>query len=32
MMGWDAAGHPLFETLVDYQLEWTVFEGHARRV
>ncbi|MBF8253409.1 MAG: aldehyde:ferredoxin oxidoreductase [Deltaproteobacteria bacterium] len=32
MMGWDDAGRPRYETLLDYHLEWTVEMGHAERV
>jgi aldehyde:ferredoxin oxidoreductase len=32
MVGWDEAGRPHFETLLDHHLEWTVAEGHAERV
>lgn len=32
MMGWDDAGRPRYETLVDHHLEWTVSEGHAPKV
>jgi aldehyde:ferredoxin oxidoreductase len=32
MMGWDHAGRPCFETLVDHHLEWAVEEGHAERI
>jgi aldehyde:ferredoxin oxidoreductase len=28
MMGWDDAGRPRFETLLDHHLEWVVDEGH----
>lgn len=31
MMGWDGNGRPLYETLLDHHLEWTVTEGHAAR-
>ncbi|MEQ8964971.1 MAG: aldehyde ferredoxin oxidoreductase family protein [Azospirillaceae bacterium] len=32
MMGWDAAGRPLYETLVDHHLEWVVADGHFARL
>jgi aldehyde:ferredoxin oxidoreductase len=32
MMGWDDAGRPRYETLLDHHLAWTVHEGHAERV
>jgi aldehyde:ferredoxin oxidoreductase len=32
MLGWDDAGRPRYETLLDHQLEWTVKEGMATRV
>ncbi|MEA2524061.1 MAG: aldehyde:ferredoxin oxidoreductase [Thermomicrobiales bacterium] len=32
MMGWDDAGRPRYETLLDHHLEWTIHEGHAARV
>ena len=32
MMGWDRAGRPLYETLLDHHLEWVVHEGHAERI
>ena len=32
MMGWDDAGRPRYETLLDHHLEWTVAEGHASHV
>jgi aldehyde:ferredoxin oxidoreductase len=32
MMGWDDAGRPRYETLLDHHLEWVVHEGHAERV
>lgn len=32
MMGWDDAGRPRYETLLDHQLAWAVDEGHAPRV
>ncbi len=32
MMGWDDAGRPHYETLLDHHLEWTVKEGMAARV
>ena len=32
MMGWDDAGRPRFETLLDHHLEWTVQEGHTIQV
>jgi aldehyde:ferredoxin oxidoreductase len=32
MLGWDDAGRPRYETLLDHQLEWTVKEGMAARV
>jgi aldehyde:ferredoxin oxidoreductase len=32
MMGWDDAGRPRYETLLDHRLEWTVKEGLAARV
>ena len=32
MMGWDDAGRPRYETLLDHHLEWTVKEGMAARV
>ena len=28
MMGWDDAGRPRYETLLDHHLEWVVDEGH----
>jgi aldehyde:ferredoxin oxidoreductase len=28
MMGWDEAGRPRYETLLDHHLEWVVDEGH----
>ncbi len=31
MMGWDDAGRPRYETLLDHHLEWVVEEGHALR-
>ena len=31
MMGWDDAGRPRYETLLDHHLEWVVHEGHAKR-
>lgn len=31
MIGWDDAGRPRSETLLDHHLEWTVEEGHAER-
>jgi hypothetical protein len=31
MMGWDDAGRPRYETLLDHALEWTVEEGHIGR-
>ena len=30
MMGWDDAGRPRYETLLDHHLEWTVAEGTPR--
>ena len=32
MMGWDDAGRPRYETLLDHHLEWTVRDGHAEQV
>lgn len=32
MLGWDDAGRPRYETLLDHRLEWTVKEGMAARV
>ena len=32
MMGWDDAGRPRYETLLDHHLEWALHEGHAERV
>ncbi len=32
MMGWDDAGRPRYETLLDHHLEWVVDEGHLERV
>ncbi len=32
MMGWDNAGRPHYETLLDHHLEWVVSEGHAEQV
>jgi aldehyde:ferredoxin oxidoreductase len=32
MIGWDRAGHPQYETLLDHHLEWVVHEGHAERI
>jgi aldehyde:ferredoxin oxidoreductase len=32
MMGWDDAGRPRYETLLDHHLEWVVHEGHAERI
>jgi aldehyde:ferredoxin oxidoreductase len=32
LMGWDDAGRPRYESLLDHHLEWTVAEGHAGRV
>jgi aldehyde:ferredoxin oxidoreductase len=32
MMGWDDAGRPRYETLLDHHLEWVVHDGHAKRV
>ena len=32
MMGWDQAGRPLYETLLDHHLDWVVHEGHAERI
>ena len=29
MMGWDDAGRPGYETLVDGHLEWVVRDGHT---
>jgi aldehyde:ferredoxin oxidoreductase len=29
MMGWDDAGRPTYETLLEDHLEWTAHEGHA---
>ena len=29
MMGWDDAGRPSYETLIDGHLEWVVRDGHA---
>jgi aldehyde:ferredoxin oxidoreductase len=31
MMGWDDAGRPRYETLLDHHLEWVVDEGHLER-
>ena len=31
MMGWDDAGFPRFETLLDHDLDWTIREGHITR-
>lgn len=28
MMGWDDAGHPRYETLLDHQLEWVYDDGY----
>ena len=32
MMGWDDAGRPRYETLLDHGLEWLVDDGHLERV
>jgi aldehyde:ferredoxin oxidoreductase len=32
MMGWNDAGQPRYETLLDHRLEWTVHEGHTPRL
>jgi aldehyde:ferredoxin oxidoreductase len=32
MMGWDDAGCPRYETLLDHGLEWIVDDGHLARV
>jgi aldehyde:ferredoxin oxidoreductase len=32
MMGWDEAGRPRYETLLDHHLEWVVEEGMLERV
>jgi aldehyde:ferredoxin oxidoreductase len=32
MMGWDDAGQPRYETLLDHHLEWVVADGHAPHV
>ena len=32
MLGWDDAGRPRYETLLDHRLEWLVKEGMAMRV
>ncbi|MBW7883649.1 MAG: aldehyde ferredoxin oxidoreductase family protein [Caldilineaceae bacterium] len=32
MMGWDDEGRPLYQTLLDHHLEWTVLDGHAGKV
>jgi len=32
MMGWNDAGQPHYETLLDHHLEWTIREGHAVQV
>ena len=32
MMGWDDAGRPRYETLVDQRLDWVVQDGHAEQV
>jgi aldehyde:ferredoxin oxidoreductase len=32
MMGWDDAGRPRYETLLDHHLEWVVDEGHIELV
>jgi aldehyde:ferredoxin oxidoreductase len=32
MLGWDNAGLPKYETLLDHHLEWVVDEGHLERV
>jgi aldehyde:ferredoxin oxidoreductase len=32
MMGWDAAGRPRYETLLDQHLEWAVAVGHIERI
>lgn len=32
MMGWDDAGQPRYETLLDHGLQWTVKDGHAVHV
>jgi aldehyde:ferredoxin oxidoreductase len=32
IMGWNDAGEPRYETLLDHHLEWVVADGHARRV
>jgi len=31
MMGWDEAGQPSYETLLDHHLEWVMKEGHLQR-
>jgi aldehyde:ferredoxin oxidoreductase len=31
MMGWDEAGRPTYETLIDHHLEWVMKEGHLQR-
>lgn len=31
MMGWDEAGRPTYETLLDHHLEWVMKEGHLQR-
>ena len=31
MMGWDEAGRPSYETLLDHHLEWVMKEGHLQR-
>lgn len=32
LMGWDDAGRPRYETLLDHHLEWVVDKGYAERV
>jgi aldehyde:ferredoxin oxidoreductase len=32
MMGWDDAGQPRYETLLDHHLEWVVHSGHLERL
>ncbi len=32
MLGWDDAGRPRYETLLDQHLEWVVEEGHTERI